>query len=106
MSSPLPPRFELPVVDSKGVLTREWFKYFVTLASAAGPWNNNGVGNATTAQLTSKADSINTAGKFLGRLSLNSTNHHLYAAQGSASTDPWIPVDVGDTGAPAAIVPV
>lgn len=34
MSSNQPPRFELPVTDGKGRITREWYRYLVNLGNS------------------------------------------------------------------------
>lgn len=34
MSSNIPPRFELPITDNQGRVTREWYKYLVNLGNS------------------------------------------------------------------------
>ena len=36
MSAPIPPRYELPIADSKGRISREWYKYLVGLGLSVG----------------------------------------------------------------------
>ena len=55
----------------------------------------------TAANIASVAASINTAGKFVGRLVWDSTNNRMLRASGTAAADPWHVVDGSATVTPA-----
>lgn len=55
----------------------------------------------TATNIASVAASINTAGKFVGRLVWDSTNNRMLRASGTAAADPWHVVDGSATVTPA-----
>jgi len=57
-------------------------------------------GSATAAQLASAAHSINTSGKFTGRLVWDSTNNRLARAAGTGTTSAWQYVDASGSITP------
>jgi hypothetical protein len=65
-------------------------------------WNTNGVGNATTANISSKTSNINTIGKLFGRAVFNSSNNRLLISTGPNNTDNWA---YCDGNAPGTITP-
>lgn len=82
--------------------------------TTSGSWDVNGVsqaslGTASTgtnvAGLANKNTYPNAANKYAGKMCVNNSNGHLYVAAGSATTANWVPVDTGDTAAPATITP-
>lgn len=68
-----------------------------------GPWNNDGTGNASSANLALKTANINTIGKQFGRRCINSSNNRLLTASGPLNTDVWT---YCDGNAPGTITPV
>lgn len=70
--------------------------------SQLGPWNNDGSGNAITANLNSKTSNINTFGKYFGRRCFNADNNRLLFATGPNNTDNWA---YCDGNAPGTITP-
>jgi len=53
LSSNQPPRFELPVTDGKGRITREWYRYLVNLGNS----QNNSATSSDDLQSFQNADS-------------------------------------------------
>jgi hypothetical protein len=78
------------IVNPSGVLT------------ASSNLNTNGIGNATTANISSKTSNVNTIGKMFGRAVLNSSTSRLMLALGSNNTDNWA---YCDGNAPGTITP-
>ena len=56
---------------------------------------------ATATDIAAVGASINTAGKFVGRLVWDSTNNRMLRASGTAAADPWHVVDGSATVTPA-----
>lgn len=56
---------------------------------------------ATAADIAAVGATINTAGKFIGRLVWDSTNNRMLRASGTAAADPWYVVDGSATVTPA-----
>lgn len=54
----------------------------------------------TAANIAAVGNAINTADKYAGKIVLDTTNHRLMVARGSAAADPW---DVADGS--AAVTP-
>lgn len=69
----------------------------------SGPWNNNGVGNATGANLAIKTANVNVFGKMPQRFCFNASNSRLLIATGPNNTDNWA---YADGNAPGTITPV
>jgi hypothetical protein len=53
------------------------------------------VTTATTGNLTNKANAINTTGKYVGKLVLNTTTNILVVASGTTDVSPWMNVGTG-----------
>lgn len=55
-----------------------------------------GVATATTTQIADKAHAINTAGKFLGKVVLNTTSNLFWYALAATDTGKWRPFSATD----------